>query len=149
MCTVVRQTQLKRRTRTFEELSSIVVNWEPALMPKIDAHWHRGIEWRLTLPNSQTIIDLIQMARQRYPGQAILIWKIDFARWYRWFILDPVSSIFFAIRWTRPSVSATEAQPWQLKGSFGPWFGSSGRRFLHSRALSIQASLALALSTLS
>ena len=65
----------------------------------IDAHLHRGTHWKLSLPTSQDIIRLIQSARQRYPGQSILIWKIDFARWYRWFILDPVASIFFAIRW--------------------------------------------------
>ena len=65
----------------------------------IDAHLHRGKVWKLTLPNSSSIIDLIQRARQRYPGERIFIFKIDFARWYRWFLLDPVSSVFFAIRW--------------------------------------------------
>ena len=65
----------------------------------IDAHWHRGKHWKLSLPTSQTIIDLIQKARQRYPGQKILLFKLDFSRWYRWFLLDPVHSIFFAIRW--------------------------------------------------
>ena len=65
----------------------------------IDAHLHRGKAWKLTLPNSQSVIDLIQRARQRYPGERIFIFKIDFARWYRWFLLDPVSSVFFAIRW--------------------------------------------------
>ena len=65
----------------------------------IDAHLHRQQVWKLSLPTSQTIIELIQTARQRYPGQSIHIWKIDFARWYRWFLLDPVASIFFAIRW--------------------------------------------------
>ena len=33
------------------------------------------------------------------PRQRIFIFKIDFARWYRLFLLDPVSAIFFAIRW--------------------------------------------------
>ena len=65
----------------------------------IDAHWHRGKNWKLSLPTSQTIINLIQKARQRYPGQKILLFKLDFSRWYRWFLLDPVQSIFFAIRW--------------------------------------------------
>ena len=65
----------------------------------IDAHWHRGKYWKLTLPNSQTIISLIQRTRQQYPGQRVLIFKLDFSRWYRWFVLDPVSVIFFAVRW--------------------------------------------------
>ena len=65
----------------------------------IDAHMHRGKYWKLSLPTSQFIIARIQRARARYPGQRILIFKLDFQRWYRWFILDPVSSIFFAIRW--------------------------------------------------
>ena len=65
----------------------------------IDAHLHRGKYWKLSLPNSQSIITRIQRARQRYPGQRILIFKLDFARWYRWFVLDPVATIFFAIRW--------------------------------------------------
>ena len=65
----------------------------------IDAHMHRGKYWKLSLPTSQSIIARIQRAHARYPGQRILIFKLDFQRWYRWFILDPVSSIFFAIRW--------------------------------------------------
>ena len=65
----------------------------------IDAHVHRGKVWKLSLPTSQTIISLIQRARRAYPGQRILIWKLDFARWYRWFLLDPVAATFFAIRW--------------------------------------------------
>ena len=65
----------------------------------IDAHMHRGKYWRLSLPNSQSIISRIQRVRARYPGQRVLIFKLDMSRWYRWFILDPVSSIFFAIRW--------------------------------------------------
>ena len=65
----------------------------------IDAHMHRGKYWKLSLPTSQSIIARIQRARARYPGQRILIFKLDFQRWYRWFILDPVASIFFAIRW--------------------------------------------------
>ena len=65
----------------------------------IDAHMHRGKSWKLSLPNSQSIISRIQRARRRYPGQRILIFKLDFARWYRWFVLDPVATIFFAIRW--------------------------------------------------
>ena len=65
----------------------------------IDPHLHRGKVWKLTLPNSATIISLIQRSRTQYPGQRVLIWKLDFSRWYRWFILDPVSAIFFAVRW--------------------------------------------------
>ena len=65
----------------------------------VDAHLHRGKVWKLTLPNSQTIINLIQRARNQYPGQRILIWKLDFARWYRWILLDPVAAIYFAVRW--------------------------------------------------
>ena len=65
----------------------------------IDPHWHRGKCWKLTLSNSQTIIDLIIRTRLQYPGQRVLIFKLDFLRYYRWFILDPVAAIYFAIRW--------------------------------------------------
>ena len=65
----------------------------------IDAHLHRGQYWKLSLPNSQSVISRIQRARRRYPGQRILIFKLDFQRWYRWFVLDPVASIYLAIRW--------------------------------------------------
>ena len=65
----------------------------------IDAHLHRGTFWKLSLPTSSTIISLIQRTRNRYPGQRVLIFKLDMARWYRWIILDPVAAIFFAIRW--------------------------------------------------
>ena len=65
----------------------------------IDAHHHRGKDWKLSLPTSATIIKLIQETRQKYPGERVFLFKIDFSRWYRWFTLDPVSSIFFAIRW--------------------------------------------------
>ena len=64
----------------------------------IDAHLHRGTYWKLSLPTSSTIISLIQRARQNFPGQRVLIFKIDMARWYRWIILDPVAAIYFAIR---------------------------------------------------
>ena len=65
----------------------------------IDAHMHRGKYWKLSLPTSQSIVRRIQRARARYPGQRILIFKLDFQRWYRWFALDPVASVFFAVRW--------------------------------------------------
>ena len=65
----------------------------------LDAHVYRGTYWKLSLPTSQTIIELIRQTRNKYPGQRVLIFKLDFARWYRWFVLDPVSAVFFAIRW--------------------------------------------------
>ena len=65
----------------------------------IDAHLHRGTYWKLSLPTSATIIKLIQNTRLQYPGQRVLIFKLDMARWYRWFLLDPVQAIFFAVRW--------------------------------------------------
>ena len=80
--TVVDCTQLERGINAF-----------------IDAHWHRGQKWKLTLPTSKTIIELIKKTRQQYPGQRVFIFKVDMQRWYRWFVLDPVASIFFAIRW--------------------------------------------------
>ena len=49
----------------------------------IDAHLHRGTVWKLSLPTSQTIIRLIQETRDKYPGQKVLIFKLDFQRWYR------------------------------------------------------------------
>ena len=80
--TVVDCTQLERGINAF-----------------IDAHWHRGKKWKLTLPTSKTIIELIKQTLAKYPSQRVLIFKVDMQRWYRWFLLDPVASVFFAIRW--------------------------------------------------
>ena len=49
--TVVDCTQLERGINAF-----------------IDAHWHRGKKWKLTLPTSKTIIELIKQTRAKYPS---------------------------------------------------------------------------------
>ena len=65
----------------------------------ISAHLHRGQDWKLFLPTTQTIVNLIQQCRSLYPGQRLSMFKLDFSRWYRWFQIDPSQAIFFAIKW--------------------------------------------------
>ena len=65
----------------------------------IDPRSHRGAPWKLTLPNSATIVRAILRTREKFPNQRVHIWKLDMARWYRWIQLDPVSIPFFAVMW--------------------------------------------------
>ena len=65
----------------------------------IDPRSHRGAPWRLTLPNSMSIIDAIIKTRQRFPGHRVFIWKLDMSRWYRQIQLDPASVKYFAVGW--------------------------------------------------
>ena len=60
---------------------------------------HRKAPWKVTLPNSKSIVDDIIRTRELYPGQRVFIWKSDMSRWYRWFFLDPASVPFFAVQW--------------------------------------------------
>ena len=50
----------------------------------IDPRFHRGAPWKLTLPNSMSIIRAILKTRQKFPGHRVFLWKLDMARWYRW-----------------------------------------------------------------
>ena len=65
----------------------------------ISAHEHRGKNWKIFLPTTKTIVDLIKRNRKRFPGQQLSMWKADYSRWYRWFCSDPGQAIFFAVRW--------------------------------------------------
>ena len=63
----------------------------------ISAHDHRGKTWKISLPTTHTIVELIKENRSLFPGQQLQMFKVDFSRWYRWFQVDPSQSIFFAI----------------------------------------------------
>lgn len=65
----------------------------------IPSDFHRGSPWKLTLPTTDTIIRSIQRTRSRYPNETILLFKIDFSRFYRWLVLDPHQVRFLAVHW--------------------------------------------------
>ena len=65
----------------------------------IPASFHRGTDWNLTLPTTDTIVAQIQATRRRYPGQRVVLFKVDFSRYYRWFSLDPGQVRYLAIKW--------------------------------------------------
>ena len=65
----------------------------------IDPRFHRGSPWKLTLPNSASIIRAIIKTREKYPGQRVFLWKLDMARWYRWIQIDPAGIPYFAVMW--------------------------------------------------
>ena len=65
----------------------------------IDPRYHRGSPWKLTLPNSMSIIQAILKTRQKFPGHRVFIWKLDMARWYRWIQRDPAVIKYFAVMW--------------------------------------------------
>lgn len=65
----------------------------------IPSRQHRGSPWRLTLPTTDTIAQRIKAVRLHYPDQPILMWKLDFRRYYRWFWIDVGQVRFLAIRW--------------------------------------------------
>ena len=63
----------------------------------IPANLHRGTQWQLSLPTVQSIVDRIAEARRVYPGQTIVMWKVDYARYYRYFSIDPGQIPYLAI----------------------------------------------------
>ena len=65
----------------------------------IPANFHRGSDWKISLPTTDSIVSCIRRTRLRYPDQRIFMFKIDFSRFYRWFFLDPGQVPFLAIHW--------------------------------------------------
>lgn len=65
----------------------------------IPSNFHRGSDWKITLPTTESIVDCIRRTRLRYPDQRLFMFKIDFSRFYRWFFLDPGQVPFLAIKW--------------------------------------------------
>ena len=47
----------------------------------ISAHEHRGQTWKISLPTTATIVDLIKRNRRRYPGQQLTMFKCDYSRY--------------------------------------------------------------------
>ena len=65
----------------------------------INPRFHRGAPWKLTLPNSASIIRAIIRTREKFPNQRVYLWKMDMARWYRWIQMDPAGIPYFAVSW--------------------------------------------------
>ena len=81
--------------RTVTDCSQLDSGINSFINPKI----HRSAPWKLTLPNSQSIIADIMRVRSRYPQQRVFLWKLDMSRWYRWILLDPKNVPYFAVQW--------------------------------------------------
>jgi hypothetical protein len=60
---------------------------------------HRGAPFKVHLPGSLDIIAGITRLRQRHPGRRLQMFKFDFARYYRQFLVDPSQSPFLCIMW--------------------------------------------------
>ena len=65
----------------------------------IDANLHHGSYWKLSLPSTDSFVAAIKRVREKFPGRPIFMWKADFSRYYRWFLLDPGQVPFFAVKW--------------------------------------------------
>ena len=65
----------------------------------ISAHLHRGQTWKLTLPTTKSIVNMVQRTRARYPGKRLVMFKVDMSRWYRYLHIDPAAAPYFGIRW--------------------------------------------------
>ena len=65
----------------------------------ISAHQHRGQLWKINLPTTWHITEAIDWTRRRNPNKKIKLFKIDMARYYRYFLLCPGQTPYFAIRW--------------------------------------------------
>ena len=60
---------------------------------------HRGKEVKTKLPGTTQIVAAIKRTRLRFPGEAIKMWKCDYARFYRQFLSCPSQSPFLCIGW--------------------------------------------------
>lgn len=60
---------------------------------------HRGVPWKIRLPSTETIVAIIARTRARFPGSRIKMFKFDFSRFYRFFLVDPSQIPFLAIKW--------------------------------------------------
>ena len=60
---------------------------------------HRGREVKIKLPGTTQIVAAIKRTRFRFPGEKIMLWKCDYARFYRQFMSCPGQSPFLCIGW--------------------------------------------------
>ena len=86
---------LSKWRRTVTDCSQVSGGINSYINPRL----HRNAPWKLTLPNSASIIRAILRTRAKYPGQRVFLWKLDMARWYRWIQIDPAGIPYFAVMW--------------------------------------------------
>ena len=86
---------LSKWRRTVTDCSQLDSGINAYINPKV----HRSVPWKLSLPTSATIIKQIIRTRLRYPGQRVMLFKVDMARWYRWLQVDPAALPYFAVMW--------------------------------------------------
>ena len=60
---------------------------------------HRGVPWKIHLPGTTDIVHAIARLRKKHPGKRILMFKYDFSRYYRFFLVCPGQSPFLAVEW--------------------------------------------------
>ena len=87
--------KLSKWRRTVTDCSQL----EAGINAFINPRYHRGAPWKLTLPNSMSIVRAIMRTRAMYPTERIYMWKSDMSRWYRWLLLDPAAAPYFAVQW--------------------------------------------------
>ena len=65
----------------------------------IPPRWHRGEYFEMRLPTINHIIAAVHRCRQKHPGKKVVIFKVDLARYYRNFLVDPTQTPFLVIEW--------------------------------------------------
>lgn len=65
----------------------------------IPPRWHRGEYFEMRLPTINHIIAAVHRCREKHPGKKILLFKVDLARYYRNFLVDPTQTPFLVIEW--------------------------------------------------
>ena len=65
----------------------------------INAHFHRGRYWEIRLPSTRHIAASIAKVRAKNQGCEIQLFKIDLSRYYRFWMVCPGQTPFFAIKW--------------------------------------------------
>ena len=93
LATVPKPGSSTRRTITDCSQGKLGINsWIPA-------HWHRGKKWKIKLPSTDDIVVAIRQVRSAHPGDAVVLFKLDLSRYYRWFLVDPGQVPYLAVRW--------------------------------------------------
>jgi hypothetical protein len=63
----------------------------------IPKQWYRGQPWKIRLPTVDDIAAAIVQCQLKFPGEPIVGFKIDLARYFRNIGIDPGQSVFLAI----------------------------------------------------
>ena len=79
---------------------------------------HRGRPSKITLPGTTQICHAIRAVRLRYPGEVVQLFKGDFSRYYRQFLVCPTQSPFLAVGW-RGQTYADRAWSFGNRGACG------------------------------